>query len=263
MNKTMIAITLTTVLASTVSLAADVGTEYKSTIQDAGLGIGMLTGAIVGGPVGLIIGGFLGAQTSQVEYYKDLLQKKDEQLVSLGKDIAMAQANKSEMGVNTYEQLQQEAHNTTVASNKINDSFETGMRVDVLFRTNSEAIESHYTPQLQRVISVMKLFPNIEVELAGHTDPRGLDIDNFELSKRRINSIRQTLVNSGINNVRIHATAWGERDLISTSRDIEAYAFDRRVVINFVTHLPSANKAKMPEGTGNQSDGLILTNFHQ
>ena len=263
MNKTIIAITLATAMASTTSFAADTASEYQPTQQDAGLGIGLLAGAIVGGPIGFVIGGFIGAQAGQAEDYKQQLAEKDQQLASLRKDIALAQANKVSPSIEQSKDQVHLFHNTAATSHKVSRTLATGMRVDVLFRTNSENIEPHYTSQLQRVIAVMKLFPEMDIQLAGHADPRGPETDNLSLSKRRVNSIRQTLVQAGIKNQRIHATAWGERNTISTPRDIEAYAFDRRVVIDFVNKPSGDDKAAMQEGADSKASNLMPVSLHQ
>jgi sortase system peptidoglycan-associated protein len=263
MKKTLIAITLASVIASTTSFAAEAEPDYQPTQQDAGLGIGLLAGAIVGGPIGFVVGGLIGAQVGQAEDYKQQLEEKDQQLATLRKGIALAQARKVEARVEPGEDKPLRFHNTVATSQQLSGTLATGMRVDVLFRTNSENIEPHYTSQLQRIIAVMKLFPEVDIQLAGHADPRGPETDNLALSKRRVNSIRQALVKAGIKNQRIHATAWGERNTISMPKDIEAYAFDRRVVIDFVSKPSGDNKAALQEGAVTHPGGFLPASLPQ
>lgn len=242
MKKTMIAASLAVVLASSQGHATEAEGDYMPTRQDAGLGIGAVAGAIVGGPIGFVVGGLIGAHAGQGEDYKQQLVVKDQQLAELRKDLAIAYADKGKPRIEISKGNTQVFQTTSGINHKVMSTVATGLRVDVLFRTNSKKLEPHYTPQLQRIIAVMKLFPEVDIQLAGHADPRGTDSDNLSLSKRRINSIRQLLVQAGITNTRIHATAWGERNTISTPSDIEAYAFDRRVVINFINK-PTMKKA--------------------
>lgn len=262
MNKTLIAISLASVMASTPGFAADAEPEYQPTRQDAGLGIGLLAGAIVGGPIGFVVGGLIGAHAGQAEDYKQQLAEKDQQLATLRKGIALAQAGKVEPLVKQHKDKPQRFQHTA-ASHQLPGTLAAGMRVDVLFRTNSENIEPHYASQLQRVIAVMKLFPEVDIRLAGHADPRGPETDNLALSQRRINSIRQALLQAGIKNRRIHATAWGERKTISTPRDIEAYAFDRRVVIDFVNTPSVDGKAALQEGVDRPKGSFLPASLHQ
>lgn len=203
MKKTIIAITLATVMASTNSFASDTESEYQPTQQDAGLGIGLLAGAIVAGPIGFVVGGLIGAQTGQAEDYKQQLAEKDQKLAKLSKDVTLAHASIVKLRSEVSKDKVQPFQNTSVASHNVASTLATGMRVDVLFRTNSENIEPHYTSQLQRVIAVMKLFPDVDIKLSGHADPRGPASDNLSLSRRRINSIRHTLVQAGIKRKRI------------------------------------------------------------
>ncbi|WP_126455679.1 sortase-associated OmpA-like protein PdsO [Sulfuriflexus mobilis] len=267
MKKTIIAISLAAVMGSTNTFASDIGPdmgyEYQPTREDAGLGIGLLAGALVGGPIGFVVGGLIGAQAGQTEDYKQQLTEKDQQLAALRKDITHAQSGMAKARIEVSRDSTLLHKVTSGANRKAVNALASGMRVDVQFRTNSSNIEPHYTPQLQRVIAVMKLFPEVDIQLAGHADPRGADTDNLALSTRRINSIRQMLVKAGIKNTRIHATAWGERNTISTPSDIEAYAFDRRVVINFITQPSDADKAASLKGAGKRVGSIVPVGLRQ
>lgn len=264
MKKTIIAITLATAMTSTNSFAADdLEGDYQPTHEDAGLGIGALAGAIVGGPIGFVIGGLIGVQAGQAEDYKQQLIEKDQQLAELHKDIVLADARVAKARTELSRDKVQPFKSTSSTSNKVDSTLATGMRVDVLFRTNSENIEPHYTSQLQRVIAVMRLFPDVDIQLAGHADPRGPASENLALSRLRINSIRHLLVQAGIKTKRIHATAWGERKTISTPKDIEAYAFDRRVVIDFVNKSSADNKSALQEGADSKESNFMPVSFQQ
>ena len=257
MKKTLIVITLASAITSTAGFAAEAEPGYQPSRQDAGLGIGLLAGAIVGGPIGFVVGGLVGAQAGQAGDYRQQLEEKDRQLVSLRKDIALARTSKVRAAVEVGQDKSAQFHNTAASSQNPADKLATGMRVDVLFRTNSENIEPHYTSQLQRIIAVMKLFPEVDIQLAGHADPRGPETNNLALSQRRVNSVRQALVKAGIKARRIHATAWGERKTISRPKDIEAYAFDRRVVVDFISKSPGHDQAAM-RTNADQAGGHFL-----
>lgn len=261
MKKTVMAIILATAM-STNSFAADVEPEYTPNYEDAGLGIGALAGAIVAGPIGFIVGGLIGVQAGQAEDYRDQLNEKDQQLAELRKDIVIARSNMTKHQV-VLRHDKAESSNMRVSVNKEVRTLATSLRVDVLFRTNSENIEPHYISQLQRVIGIMKLLPDLDIQLSGHADPRGAASENLSLSRLRINSIRHILVQAGIKTQRIHATAWGERKTISTPQDIEAYAFDRRVVIDFVSKQISSNKSALIKYKDRYMRNLVPISFNQ
>ena len=56
----------------------------------------------------------------------------------------------------------------------------------------------------------MTQFPSMEVELGAHTDARGTDEYNLDLSLRRAESAKAFLVQKGISPNRISATGYGE-----------------------------------------------------
>ncbi len=264
MKKTILAASMAVILASSPLHATEAEGEYTPTRADAGLGIGALAGAIVGGPIGFVIGGLIGAHAGQGEDHKLQLAEKDQQLAKLRKEVAIAHAGTSIPRIEISRDNTQNFQPTSSANYKVASTLATGLRVDVMFRTNSQKLEPHYTPQLQRIIAVMKLFPEVDIKLAGHADPRGTENNNLALSERRINSIRQALVQAGIKNTRIHATAWGEHNTISTPSDIEAYAFDRRVVLNFVNRPVVNDKAALQEGSGKYMGSFMPAAFqHQ
>ena len=59
----------------------------------------------------------------------------------------------------------------------------------------------------------MKANPNKVVEIASHTDSRGDDASNLELSQRRAKSVVDYLIAKGINDSRLIAKGYGESSL--------------------------------------------------
>lgn len=64
---------------------------------------------------------------------------------------------------------------------------------------------------LQNVISLMKKYPNMKIEIGTHTDIRGNNKYNKDLSQKRSNSVQQYLSENKIDISRIIATGYGER----------------------------------------------------
>ncbi len=65
------------------------------------------------------------------------------------------------------------------------------------------------------------------MRLVGHADPRGDDEYNLALGGRRADSVKLTLIDSGLEQHRISATSRGEMD--ATGTDEAGWAEDRRV----------------------------------
>lgn len=84
----------------------------------------------------------------------------------------------------------------------------------ILYNLNSAAL----TPQAKRIIDenllkLMQAKPNVKVEIASHTDSRGSDESNMDLSQRRAQSVVDYLVSKGINRSRLIAQGYGETRL--------------------------------------------------
>jgi OOP family OmpA-OmpF porin len=78
------------------------------------------------------------------------------------------------------------------------------------FATNSHAIEGQFHGRLQNVVAVLKQNPKLRVRIDGHTDSRGSDAYNQQLSERRADAVRDHLVSAGIDASRLEARGWGE-----------------------------------------------------
>ena len=70
---------------------------------------------------------------------------------------------------------------------------------------------------------------NIKIEIAGHTDAVGSDLENMELSKNRANSVLKYLVSKGVSSNRIVSTGYGETKFISNNTTEEGKKLNRRV----------------------------------
>ncbi len=88
--------------------------------------------------------------------------------------------------------------------------------------------ESHKV--LDAVQEILVAYPNIrKVEIQGHTDTRGDDGYNLELSQDRANAVRAYLIGKGIGADRLVAAGYGEQQLIDPANTEAAHAENRRV----------------------------------
>ena len=72
---------------------------------------------------------------------------------------------------------------------------------------------------LELVINMLQSHPDMRVELAAHTDARGSQIYNLELSQLRSESVLKYLVKNGINVERLFPKGYGERDIRNRCKD--------------------------------------------
>jgi len=63
---------------------------------------------------------------------------------------------------------------------------------------------------LGRVVELMKKYPGMVIEIGSHTDSRGNEKFNADLSQKRANSTREFIIQSGIEAKRVSAKGYGE-----------------------------------------------------
>ncbi|WP_317618106.1 OmpA family protein [Pedobacter sp. AK017] len=68
---------------------------------------------------------------------------------------------------------------------------------------------------LDELVRTLRDNPTLEIELGSHTDSRGVDIYNLDLSQRRARSVVNYLVSRGISRTRLTAKGYGETQLLN------------------------------------------------
>ena len=77
----------------------------------------------------------------------------------------------------------------------------------------------------------MKEFPEIEIEVRGHTDSVGKYQSNMRLSQRRADSVKKYLVEKGIESRRIRSVGFGPSSPIADNRTAAGRGKNRRIEI--------------------------------
>ena len=104
--------------------------------------------------------------------------------------------------------------------------------VGLNFAVGSATIPGTGSDLLVSVETAIRLFPNAGVTVAGHTDSFGSDSGNFELSKRRAESVRQYLIsNTRVPASQISAVGYGETRPVASNQTPEGRARNRRIDI--------------------------------
>ena len=73
--------------------------------------------------------------------------------------------------------------------------------------------------ELDKVLEVLALYPGISIELGSHTDSRGSDEYNLELSQKRAKASSDYLVQKGVSPDRIKHKGFGETALVNSCDD--------------------------------------------
>lgn len=69
----------------------------------------------------------------------------------------------------------------------------------------------------------------MKIEISGHTDAVGSDVDNMNLSNNRANAVMQYLLKKGVNGNRLTAKGYGETKFIAPNDTEKGKQKNRRV----------------------------------
>jgi peptidoglycan-associated lipoprotein len=101
------------------------------------------------------------------------------------------------------------------------------IRIDnIFFDFASDVLRPESTVSLDKLVETLNDNPNITIELGSHTDSRGNDDFNLDLSNRRAQSVVNYLISKGIKEDRLISKGYGEtQPKVVDKRDHEAYPF--------------------------------------
>ena len=110
---------------------------------------------------------------------------------------------------------------------------EEGIKVEfnekILFAFSSSDLGDAAKTNLNNLVGVLNKYPNTNIEVQGHTDPRGSDEYNMGLSERRASAVADYLKAQGIVASRITTKGYGESAPAYTNDTDEGMAQNRRV----------------------------------
>jgi len=104
---------------------------------------------------------------------------------------------------------------------------------DVLFDTGAATLKPGAESVMERVATFMEKNPETKVMIEGHTDSRGSDEYNQELSKRRAAAVQDALASRGIDRSRVEALGKGEGFPVASNDSNAGRQQNRRVEIVF------------------------------
>jgi OmpA-OmpF porin, OOP family len=94
----------------------------------------------------------------------------------------------------------------------------TGAIEGIQFETSSSKIKPQSFAVLDKAVGVLKQFPNVGIEIAGHTDSTGDPAVNRQLSHERAEAVRAYLVKKGIDEKRLTAVGQARTSRSPTTR---------------------------------------------
>ena len=110
----------------------------------------------------------------------------------------------------------------------------TGVIKGINFKTKSAEITKDSHDVLDNAVQVLKDFPDVKLEIGGHTDNVGKAEFNLELSRTRAESVKAYLVEKGIAADRLTAVGYGMDKPIEPNKTAVGRAKNRRTEFTLV-----------------------------
>lgn len=105
------------------------------------------------------------------------------------------------------------------------------LRGDVTFDINSAIVKPGLYSEINRIANILVKYPDTVIQVEGHTDSTGSESYNMDLSARRAESVKNLLVQKGVDPSRILTLAFGESSPIASNDYDYGRAQNRRVEI--------------------------------
>ncbi len=100
---------------------------------------------------------------------------------------------------------------------------------NILFGFDQADLSIEASENLNKLVTVLNTYPDTNIELQGHTDSKGSESYNQNLSEKRAGTVSQYLASQGINTLRLTIVGFGETMPKYDNETDEGRAQNRRV----------------------------------
>lgn len=111
---------------------------------------------------------------------------------------------------------------------------------NIFFDSNKATLRKESNLEIEKVVKLMQDYPDVKIEVAGHTDSKGNDAANLKLSQMRSQSVVNALGKKGIDMKRLVAKGYGETIPIAPNilpdgkPDLKGMQQNRRVELKII-----------------------------
>ncbi len=118
----------------------------------------------------------------------------------------------------------------------------------VLFGFNQADLGTSAKTNLNKLVNVLNKYPDTNIQVIGHTDDKGTDNYNQQLSERRAQATIAYLRAQGISSNRLLAKGMGESDPVASNATEEGQSQNRRVEFVITANQQMVNEAQREAG---------------
>ncbi|AHM63600.1 ompa/motb domain protein [Flammeovirgaceae bacterium 311] len=113
----------------------------------------------------------------------------------------------------------------------------TAVMANIFFETGKSSLRTESITELDKIRDFLRHSSSVKIQINGHTDNVGNANYNKQLSRKRAQSVKDYLVNNGIEPGRLSVMGYGqERPLFSNDDEEEGRALNRRTEIEVLSH---------------------------
>ncbi len=112
---------------------------------------------------------------------------------------------------------------------------ETIILRNVYFEFDKTTLLPYSFTELNKIYGILQHYPNMKIEISGHTDNIGTEAYNQALSEARAKAVLEYLYNKGIALNRMHYTGYGSRVPIADNHLPDGRKLNRRVEIKILS----------------------------
>jgi outer membrane protein OmpA-like peptidoglycan-associated protein len=184
-------------------------------------------GALIGAAVGSLVGGGIGHVLQKQKQAFDRIEGLEtrEQTVILQQPPPPVEAGQP---VPPRQSEQKQALLVNVPS-------------EVFFDKGSSSLSAQGAQKARQIAEVLKEYPDSDIYIRGYTSSEGTDADNFELSQRRAQVVKNELATAGVAGSRLYAQGMGSSNPIASNDTEAGRVQNRRVEIHVVPTVAPAS----------------------
>lgn len=123
------------------------------------------------------------------------------------------------------------------------ERLEVGAKIvlnNIFFDSNKSILRKESAVEINKLVALMKEYPELVIEVSGHTDSKGNDAANMTLSQARSQAVVNALIKKGIQKEKLIAKGYGETAPVSPNTlpngkpDFKGMQLNRRVEMKIV-----------------------------
>lgn len=120
----------------------------------------------------------------------------------------------------------------------------------ILFGYDRSDLSASAESNLDKLVNVLKEYPDTNIEIQGHTDSKGTDAYNETLSEKRAGAVSTYLRNRGVPGSRITTRGYGETAPVASNDTDAGRAQNRRVNFLITANEKMKQEAKKEANSG-------------